>query len=138
MLDFLVFSFQLFSREDFKNYKKHAEILQRLFTSYMYDRLNPQKHNEQITKNTLIKSPKEISINEFLEDSPEALYALLPVDNKKENWYRPPLHRNKKNVKNDDNKEFSKHSSNVRTCTHRSGMAVDVCINITNKHFYFC
>lgn len=101
VLDFLVYSYQLFSREDFMNYKQHAEAFQRLFTASIYDRLNPRMHNERVVKNTLIKDNKEMSINDFIKESPESIYTLLSVDKNRDNWYKAPPHRIK------TNKEFN-------------------------------
>lgn len=95
VLDFLVFSYQLFSRDDYKKYKQHAETLQRLFTSHIYVMLNPHKHNEEIIKNTFITKHKQISIDDFIKESPETIYTLFAIDSNKENWEKNPMKRHK-------------------------------------------
>lgn len=43
ILDFLVYEYQLFEKDDYVQYLKHAESLQRLFTSYVFQYLEPSK-----------------------------------------------------------------------------------------------
>lgn len=43
VLDFLVYEYQLFDCEDSNKYVEHAESLQRLFTSYVFQYLAPKK-----------------------------------------------------------------------------------------------
>ena len=93
VLDFLVYEYQLFDREDSNKYVEHAESLQRLFTSYVYQYLDPKKLQKKIKHNTSIQMKNSITINEFLEQSPESIYALYPIDPEKENWEAPPTQR---------------------------------------------
>ncbi len=93
VLDFLVFEYQLFDREDSDNYLKHAESLQRLFTSYVFQHLDPKKHQKKVKHNTNIQMKNEITINEFLKQSPESIYALYPIDSDKSNWETTPTQR---------------------------------------------
>ena len=93
VLDFLVYEYQLFDREDSQKYVKHAEILQRLFTSYVFQYLDPKKLQKKIKHNTNIQMKNEITINDFLKQSPESIYALYPIDPNKQRWNTVPTKR---------------------------------------------
>lgn len=93
ILDFLVYEYQLFEKDDYAKYLKHAESLQRLFTSYVFQYLEPSKQKKKIHKNTNIKVHTEFTINEFLSKSPESIYSLYPIDSNEVNWYRRPTER---------------------------------------------
>ena len=93
VLDFLVYEYQLFDREDSNKYVKHAESLQRLFTSYVFQHLDPKKLQKEVKHNTSIQMKNEITINEFLKQSPESIYALYPNDSNKEHWNTIPSKR---------------------------------------------
>jgi len=93
VLDFLVYEYQLFDREDSNKYVKHAESLQRLFTSYVFQHLDPKKLQKKVKHNTSIQMKNEITINEFLKQSPESIYALYPNDSNKEHWNTIPSKR---------------------------------------------
>ena len=93
VLDFLVYEYQLFEREDSQKYVEHAESLQRLFTSYVFQYLDPKKLQKKIKHNTSIQMKNTITINEFLMKSPESIYALYPIDPDKRNWEAPPTQR---------------------------------------------
>lgn len=51
-LDFLVYSYNLFKKEDCATYAKHAEILQREFTSNVFEVVRPKENLEEIKKLT--------------------------------------------------------------------------------------
>lgn len=93
VLDFLVYEYQLFAREDSNKYVEHAESLQRLFTSYVFQHLDPKKLQKKVKHNTSIHMKNEITINEFLKQSPESIYALYPIDSNKEHWETVPSKR---------------------------------------------
>lgn len=93
ILDFLVYEYQLFERDDYKSYLKHAENLQRLFTSYVFQYLEPKKQRKQIERKTSINKNKVFTINEFLSNSPEFIYTLYPIDSNEEHWMRRPTKR---------------------------------------------
>lgn len=93
ILDFLVYEYQLFERNDYKSYIKHAENLQRLFTSYVFQYLEPKKQRKQIERNTSINKGKNFTINEFLSKSPEFIYTLYPIDSNESNWKQAPTKR---------------------------------------------
>lgn len=92
-MDFLVYEYQLFNREDSNKYVKHAECLQRLFTSYVFQHLDPKKHQKKVKHNTSIQMKNEITINEYIKQSPESIYALYPIDSNKSNWEATPTQR---------------------------------------------
>ncbi|MBR3817154.1 MAG: hypothetical protein IKJ27_10580 [Clostridia bacterium] len=93
VLDFLVYEYQLFEREDSNKYVEHAESLQRLFTSYVFQYLNPKKLQKKIKHNTSIQMKNSITINEFLKQSPESIYTLYPIDSNEEHWKTIPSKR---------------------------------------------
>lgn len=93
VLDFLVFEYQLFDREDSNKFVEHAESLQRLFTSYVFQHLDPKKLQKKVKHNTSIQMKNEITINEFLKQSPESIYALYPIDPNKQHWNTVPTKR---------------------------------------------
>lgn len=93
VLDFLVYEYQLFDREDSNKYIKHAESLQRLFTSYVFQHLDPKKLQKKVKHNTSIQMKNEITINDFLKQSPESIYSLCPIDPNKEHWNTVPTKR---------------------------------------------
>lgn len=93
VLDFLVYEYQLFEREDSNKYVEHAESLQRLFTSYVFQHLNPKKLQKKIKHNTSIQMKNSITINEFLKQSPESIYTLYPIDSNEEHWETIPSKR---------------------------------------------
>ena len=93
VLDFLVYEYQLFEREDSNKYVEHAESLQRLFTSYVFQYLNPKKLQKKIKHNTNIQIKNSITINEFLKQSPESIYTLYPIDSNEEHWETIPSKR---------------------------------------------
>ena len=93
ILDFLVYEYQLFEKKDHIQYLEYAEIFQRLFTSYVFQYLEPSKQKKKIHKNTNIKVHEELTINEFLFTSPESIYSLYLIDNNEVNWYKKPTER---------------------------------------------
>ena len=66
VLDFLVYEYDLFKKEDCKKYLKHAELLRRYFTSYVFKYLQPEKHKRRIKKNTNIKDQCDFTLEDFL------------------------------------------------------------------------
>lgn len=93
ILDFLVYEYQIFEKKDCENHLKHAEMLERLFTSYVFQYLEPHKHRKKIRKNTTISHQSELTINEFLKESPESIFALYPLDSNDLNWHKRPTER---------------------------------------------
>jgi hypothetical protein len=75
MLDFLVFSYQIFEQEEAKKYIKHAEILQRHFTSHLFDILDPKAFLKETEKYTAKSFSKELRFEDFINNDPESLNA---------------------------------------------------------------
>ena len=80
ILDFLVYEYEIFEKEEYIEYLGHSESLQKLFTSYVFQYLEPKKQKKKINKNTYIKVGNEFTINEFLSKSPEVIYSLYSID----------------------------------------------------------
>ena len=74
-------------------YVKHAEQLQRLFTSYVFQYLETKKRRKQISSKTSIKKDKEFTIDDFLRESPDYIYDLYPLDSNSHNWVNRPTKR---------------------------------------------
>lgn len=73
MLDFLVFSFQIFEKQDAINYLGHADVLQRYFTSHLFEILDPKAFLKETEKHTSKTFSKELSFEDFIEKDPSAL-----------------------------------------------------------------
>ena len=93
VLDFLVYEYQLFDRKNSNKYAEHAESLQRLFTSYVFQHLDPKKLQKKVKHNTSIQMKNETTINDFLKQSPESINALYLIDSNKEHWETVPSKR---------------------------------------------
>jgi len=72
-LDFLVFSYRLFDEKEAKKYLHHAEILQRYFTSSVFEIVDPRKFLNQTEKITNKSFTKELSFEDFIDREPEIL-----------------------------------------------------------------
>lgn len=83
VLDFLVYSYQLFEKDNHKKYSHHAETLQRLFTSYIYEYLKPSKLNKSICKNTDLKEGLELTIDDFLSKDIDVINMLFEINENK-------------------------------------------------------
>lgn len=79
ILDLLFFSYELFGREDYKNYLKHAEYFQRLFTSCVFEYLDPKKRRKQIKRNTSITNINNFCLEDFLDKSPDSIYCFYGI-----------------------------------------------------------
>lgn len=77
-LEFLIYSYDIIKRKDAKNYLKHLEKLQRLFTSRIFDAVKPQKHNKRIKKYTAISLENEMSLADFLKKDPNKIDCFYP------------------------------------------------------------
>ncbi len=71
-LDFLVYSYNLFSRADSAKYVKHAEKLQREFTSIVFEVVRPKENLDQIKKLTDRYFSHENIFEDYLDKNPEA------------------------------------------------------------------
>lgn len=72
-LDFLVFSYKIFNKKDSKKYLKHAEELQRAFSSHLFELLDPRLFLKETKKHTDKTFSKELRFEDFIEKSPESL-----------------------------------------------------------------
>lgn len=79
ILDFLIYSYKLFLRNDYEKYSEHAIELQRLFTSYVFQYLNPKHRRKQVKGKTYIKNDDELTIDDFLKKSPKYIYKLYSI-----------------------------------------------------------
>ena len=70
-LEFLVFSYNIFIRVDAVQYLQHATELQRHFTSYIYELLQPKAFNRSICKYTTVILDKDIVLEEYLRKDPK-------------------------------------------------------------------
>ena len=72
-LDFLVYSYNIFKKKDAKKYLKHAEELQKHFTSQLFEILNPRLFLKETKKYTNKTFSKELRFEDYIEKSPEQL-----------------------------------------------------------------
>ena len=73
MLDFLVFSYQIFEGEKPEKFIKHAESLQRHFTSYMFEILDPHSFLKETKKHTSKAFSTDLSFEEYISKDPESI-----------------------------------------------------------------
>lgn len=71
ILDFLVFSYSIFQRPDAHRYIQHLEILQRHFTSHLYEILNPREFIRKTHKHTNTSFIQDLSVEDFIDQDPE-------------------------------------------------------------------
>lgn len=93
ILDFLVFEYQIFDMDNSSTYIQHADSLQRLFTSHIFQYLKPEEQSKKIKRHTDIAMTKKYTINDFLHDSPESIYAVYPINDNCDIWTTPPSKR---------------------------------------------
>jgi hypothetical protein len=72
-LDFLVFSYRLFDKNDANQYLDHAEALQRYFTSSVFEIVEPRNFLKQTEKHTSKAFNKELSFEDFIDQDPKLL-----------------------------------------------------------------
>ncbi|WP_428742041.1 hypothetical protein [Tenacibaculum sp.] len=72
-LDFLVFSYRLFDKDNAKTYLHHAEALQRYFTSHVFEIVEPRKFLKETEKYTSKAFSKDVSFEDFLDKEPELI-----------------------------------------------------------------
>ncbi len=76
-LDFLVFSYRLYKKKDSWNFIDHAETLQRYFTSYVYELVDPLKAIKETESNTDKIFYRDLSFEDFLHIEPELIRAYI-------------------------------------------------------------
>lgn len=93
ILDFLVYEYQILEKSDCEKYLKHTDALQRLFTSYVFQYLEPKKHYKKIKRNTDISQKTQFTINEFLQKCPNSIFDLYSINSNDMNWENRPTQR---------------------------------------------
>ncbi|MGJ7913797.1 hypothetical protein [Neobacillus sp. LXY-1] len=72
VLEFLVLSYRIFDKEDANKYVKHAEYLQREFTSQLFEVINPTRVLNDVKKLTSRTFTTEYSFEDFLSQNPDS------------------------------------------------------------------
>ncbi len=80
VLDFLVFSYQLFERDDAVEHLGLAEKLQRYFTTYVFELLDPKNFLKETEKLTNRKFSKDHSIEDLLKNESSFFNELTEAD----------------------------------------------------------
>jgi len=70
MLDFLVYSYTIFESDDAKKHIKHLDFLQKQFTSFFYEIVNPKEIIKEAKKYTQKEFYKEWSYEDFIKGDP--------------------------------------------------------------------
>lgn len=73
LLDFLVYSYRLYDNTDSKLYLKHADFLQRHFTSHLFETIDPRDFLKKTKKHTRKTFAKELIYDDFIRTDPEKL-----------------------------------------------------------------
>jgi hypothetical protein len=77
MLDYLVFSYEIFRRKDAKKYLHHAEALQKQFTSLAFEILDPRKHLRETKRYTKQMFSKELRYEDVIGQTDKDITAYL-------------------------------------------------------------
>ncbi len=77
MLDFLVFSYEIFKRKDAKQYLPHTEALQKQFTSLAFEILDPRKHLRDTKRYTKQMFSKELRYEDVIGQADKDITAYL-------------------------------------------------------------
>lgn len=73
LLDFLVYSFRLYDNPNPMLYIKHADFLQRHFTSHLFETIDPSAFLKETKKYTSKTFAKELIYEDFIKTDPEKL-----------------------------------------------------------------
>lgn len=73
ILDFLVYYYEISLEQEAKKYIQHLEILQRQFTSHIFEILNPRKFLKDTQKYTNNNFNKELSVQDLIKQNPEKI-----------------------------------------------------------------
>ena len=78
-LEFLVYFYEVAKKEDAKKYKQHLYFLERHFTSYIFENLDPVGHNKNSCKIVKIKYDNNTNLESFLRQEPmmENIFRIL-------------------------------------------------------------
>ena len=77
VLDFLVFSYDLYKRDDIESYIPHIDKLQREFTSIIFEILRPSQFVRDTAKLTNVKFYKDWSIDDIVLNDPTYIEIIL-------------------------------------------------------------
>ena len=77
VLDFLVFSYDLYKRDDIEPYIPHIDKLQREFTSIIFEILRPSQFVKDTAKLTNVKFYKDWCIDDILLNDPTYIEIVL-------------------------------------------------------------
>lgn len=77
VLDYLVFSYDIFKRNDSVNYQHHLLYLQRNFTSLIFEIINPNEMMEERKKHLSKDYYKKLNYQNFLDEREENLDIFL-------------------------------------------------------------
>lgn len=77
MLDFLVYSYQIYDGKNPEKFINHAESLQRHYTSYLFEILDPNSFLKETHKHTNKTFTKDLSFEEYIKNDPEAINLYL-------------------------------------------------------------
>lgn len=77
VLDLLVFYYRLFERDDRAAHLRHAETIERHFTSQVWEILNPRHHLRDSARVTRKQFSKELTFEDFLDKEPEIILEYL-------------------------------------------------------------
>lgn len=80
MLEFLVYSYDIYKKDNPEPYIRHAIGLQRLFTSEMMKILPPHEHNKSVMYYTGLKINPELSLEEYLASDPKHAFSLFGIN----------------------------------------------------------
>jgi len=82
VLDFLVFSYDIFTRNDSSSYSEHLLVLQKCFTSYVFTSLNTRQFKKSIKKHTGLTLDQNKTLGEFLSSAaPDLSFFMGAPDN---------------------------------------------------------
>lgn len=74
-LDFLVFTYNIFKKDDSEKYVKHAIELQKHFTSYIFETIDPNHFIHQTGKITGRTFKTELSFEDYIKLEPDSIKA---------------------------------------------------------------
>lgn len=72
-LEFLVYFYEIAKKNNAGEYEKHLFFLERHFTSYIFENLDPISHNKQRSKIMKVKYDDTKNLDDFLEAEPDML-----------------------------------------------------------------
>ena len=76
-LDFLVFSYRLFEKEEASSLLSHAEMLQKHFTSHIFEIINPKRFLKDTETHTQWILSSELTFEKYMEHKPEVLETFI-------------------------------------------------------------